>query len=146
LLTNLEEKDVLFIDDPPPQYDGRRNPLPGDGRLPTRHHDRPAPSAKTIKLDLPRFTLVGATTRVGLPAPARDRFGVGAADFYSGDEPATIVKRSAKILEIPITQEGAVEPQRARGTPCIVNRREGRLRLRPGQGGAGLTIRSPKRP
>ncbi|HCU24006.1 MAG TPA: Holliday junction branch migration DNA helicase RuvB, partial [Deltaproteobacteria bacterium] len=83
------------------------------------------PSAKTIKLDLPRFTLVGATTRAGLlTSPLRDRFGVAARlDFYSTEDLTTIVKRSAKILEIPVTAEGAAElAQRARGTPRIVNR------------------------
>jgi len=126
LLTNLEEKDVLFIDEIhrlnttveeilyPAMEDFQLDIVIGQG-----------PSAKTIKLDLPRFTLVGATTRTGLlTSPLRDRFGVVARlDFYSGDELATIVKRSAKILDIPITQEGAVElAKRARGTPRIVNR------------------------
>lgn len=126
LLTNLEERDVLFIDEIhrlnttveeilyPAMEDFQLDIVIGQG-----------PSAKTIKLDLPRFTLVGATTRAGLlTSPLRDRFGVVARlDFYSGDELATIVKRSAKILEIPITQEGAIElAQRARGTPRIVNR------------------------
>jgi len=126
LLTNLEEKDVLFIDEIhrlnttveeilyPAMEDFQLDIVIGQG-----------PSAKTIKLDLPRFTLVGATTRAGLlTSPLRDRFGVVARlDFYSADELATIVKRSAKILDIPITQEGATElAQRARGTPRIVNR------------------------
>ncbi|MCE9624012.1 MAG: Holliday junction branch migration DNA helicase RuvB [Deltaproteobacteria bacterium] len=112
LLTNLEEKDVLFIDEIhrlnttveeilyPAMEDFQLDIVIGQG-----------PSAKTIKLDLPRFTLVGATTRAGLlTSPLRDRFGVVARlDFYSADELATIVKRSAKILDIPITQEGATE-------------------------------------
>ncbi|HEX5034702.1 MAG TPA: Holliday junction branch migration DNA helicase RuvB [bacterium] len=126
LLTNLEEKDVLFIDEIhrlnttveeilyPAMEDFQLDIVIGQG-----------PSAKTIKLDLPRFTLVGATTRAGLlTSPLRDRFGVVARlDFYSTEELATIVKRSARILEIPTTEEGAGElAKRARGTPRIVNR------------------------
>jgi len=126
LLTNLEEKDVLFIDEIhrlnttveeilyPAMEDFQLDIVIGQG-----------PSAKTIKLDLPRFTLVGATTRAGLlTSPLRDRFGVVARlDFYSTEELATIVERSAKILDIPITAEGAIElARRARGTPRIVNR------------------------
>lgn len=126
LLTNLEERDVLFIDEIhrlnttveeilyPAMEDFQLDIVIGQG-----------PSAKTIKLDLPRFTLVGATTRAGLlTSPLRDRFGVVARlDFYSHDELSTIVKRSAKILDIPITAEGAFElARRARGTPRIVNR------------------------
>ncbi|MFO1462244.1 MAG: Holliday junction branch migration DNA helicase RuvB [bacterium] len=126
LLTNLEEKDVLFIDEIhrlnttveeilyPAMEDFQLDIVIGQG-----------PSAKTIKLDLPRFTLVGATTRAGLlTSPLRDRFGVVARlDFYSTEELATIVKRSAQILEIPVTAEGAHElARRARGTPRIVNR------------------------
>jgi len=126
LLTNLEEKDVLFIDEIhrlnttveeilyPAMEDFQLDIVIGQG-----------PSAKTIKLDLPRFTLVGATTRAGLlTSPLRDRFGVVARlDFYSTEELATIVKRSARILDVPITEEGAAElAKRARGTPRIVNR------------------------
>ncbi len=126
LLTNLEEKDVLFIDEIhrlnttveeilyPAMEDFQLDIVIGQG-----------PSAKTIKLDLPRFTLVGATTRAGLlTSPLRDRFGVVARlDFYSSEELATIVKRSARILDVPITEEGATElAKRARGTPRIVNR------------------------
>ncbi len=126
LLTNLEEKDVLFIDEIhrlstiveeilyPAMEDYQLDIVIGQG-----------PSAKTIKLDLPRFTLVGATTRAGLlTSPLRDRFGVVARlEFYATEELGTIVKRSAKILNIPITEEGAFElARRARGTPRIVNR------------------------
>lgn len=126
LLTNLEEKDVLFIDEIhrlstvveeilyPAMEDYQLDIVIGQG-----------PSAKTIKLDLPRFTLVGATTRAGLlTSPLRDRFGVAARlEFYTTEELATIVKRSARILEIPVTEEGALElARRARGTPRIVNR------------------------
>ena len=126
LLTNLDEKDVLFIDEIhrlnttveeilyPAMEDYQLDLVIGQG-----------PSAKSIKLDLPRFTLVGATTRAGLlTSPLRDRFGVVARlEFYSHEELKTIVMRSAKILEVPITQEGALElAKRARGTPRIVNR------------------------
>ncbi len=126
LLTNLEERDVLFIDEIhrlstiveeilyPAMEDYQLDIVIGQG-----------PSAKSIKLDLPRFTLVGATTRAGLlTSPLRDRFGVAARlDFYTTEELAIIVKRSAKILNIPITEEGALElARRARGTPRIVNR------------------------
>jgi len=126
LLTNLEEKDVLFIDEIhrlstvveeilyPAMEDYQLDIVIGQG-----------PSAKTLKLDLPAFTLVGATTRAGLlTSPLRDRFGVAARlDFYTTEELAIIVKRSAKILQIGITEEGALElARRARGTPRIANR------------------------
>lgn len=126
LLTNLEEKDVLFIDEIhrlstvveeilyPAMEDYQLDIVIGQG-----------PSAKTLKLDLPPFTLVGATTRAGLlTSPLRDRFGVAARlDFYSNDELSIIVKRSAKILKIALTDPGAFElARRARGTPRIANR------------------------
>jgi Holliday junction DNA helicase RuvB len=126
LLTNLEEKDVLFIDEIhrlstaveevlyPAMEDFQLDLIIGQG-----------PSAKNIKLDLPAFTLVGATTRAGLlTSPLRDRFGVVARlDFYNEQELATIVSRSARILEIPVSPEGAQEiAKRSRGTPRIANR------------------------
>jgi Holliday junction DNA helicase RuvB len=126
LLTNLEEKDVLFIDEIhrlsttveevlyPAMEDFQLDIIIGQG-----------PSAKNIKLDLPAFTLVGATTRTGLlTSPLRDRFGVVARlDFYSDSELATIVHRSSHILEVAITDEGSLElAKRARGTPRIANR------------------------
>jgi Holliday junction DNA helicase RuvB len=89
------------------------------------------PSARTIKLDIPRFTLVGATTRAGLlSSPLRDRFGViSRLEFYSHDELTTIVKRSASILDIEIDDKGAQEiARRSRGTPRIVNRLLRRVR------------------
>jgi Holliday junction DNA helicase RuvB len=89
------------------------------------------PSTRTIKLDLPRFTLIGATTRAGaLTSPLRERFGlVNRLDFYSPAELHTIVMRSAGLLGIPIEQEGAAEiAGRARGTPRIVNRLIKRVR------------------
>ncbi len=132
VLTNLEEGDVLFIDEIhrlspvveeilyPAMEDYQLDILIGQG-----------PSARTIKLDIPRFTLVGATTRAGLlSSPLRDRFGVICRlEFYSTDELTTIVKRSAGILNIPVDEKGAWEiARRSRGTPRIVNRLLRRVR------------------
>ena len=89
------------------------------------------PSANSIRLDLPRFTLIGATTRAGqLSAPLRDRFGVTLRlELYSPEELALIVTRSAGILEVPIEPEGAMEiARRSRGTPRIANRMLRRVR------------------
>ncbi|MFA5701445.1 MAG: Holliday junction branch migration DNA helicase RuvB, partial [Desulfuromonas sp.] len=89
------------------------------------------PSARTIKLDLPRFTLVGATTRAGLlSSPLRDRFGViSRLQFYTDAELAIIVRRSAGILQIPISADGGMEiARRSRGTPRIANRLLRRVR------------------
>ena len=89
------------------------------------------PSARSIRLPIPKFTLIGATTRAGqLTSPLRDRFGVLLKlDLYTTDELATIVKRSAAILEIPITDDGAKEVAlRSRGTPRIANRLLKRVR------------------
>ncbi|SDZ90726.1 Holliday junction DNA helicase subunit RuvB [Desulfuromusa kysingii] len=132
VLTNLEEGDVLFIDEIhrlspvveeilyPAMEDYQLDIMIGQG-----------PSARTIKLDIPRFTLVGATTRAGLlSSPLRDRFGViSRLEFYSREELTTIVKRSANILKIQIDEEGASEiARRSRGTPRIVNRLLRRVR------------------
>ncbi|RME41537.1 MAG: Holliday junction branch migration DNA helicase RuvB [Deltaproteobacteria bacterium] len=132
ILTNLETGDVLFIDEIhrlspvveeilyPAMEDYQLDIIIGQG-----------PSARTIKLDLPRFTLVGATTRAGLlSSPLRDRFGVIARlEFYSAEELATIVKRSAELLGIPIVDDGALEiARRSRGTPRIANRLLRRVR------------------
>jgi len=132
VLTNLEEGDVLFIDEIhrlspvveeilyPAMEDYQLDILIGQG-----------PSARTIKLDIPRFTLVGATTRAGLlSSPLRDRFGVICRlEFYSTEELTTIVKRSAGILNIPVDEKGAWEiARRSRGTPRIVNRLLRRVR------------------
>jgi len=126
ILTNLAEHDVLFIDEIhrlnriieevlyPAMEDFKLDIVVGQG-----------PSAKTIKLDLPKFTLIGATTRTGLlTSPLRDRFGVSAhLDYYSKEDLETIVERSAKLLKIPINKDGAVEiSKRSRGTPRIANR------------------------
>ena len=88
-------------------------------------------SAKTIRLDLPHFTLVGATTRAGmLSAPLRDRFGiVSRLDFYTVDELITIIKRSSNLLRVEIDDEGALElARRSRGTPRLANRFLKRIR------------------
>ena len=132
VLTNLEEGDVRFIDEIhrlspvveeilyPAMEDYQLDIMIGQG-----------PSARTIKLDIPRFTLVGVTTRAGLlSSPLRDRFGViSRLEFYSNDELTTIVKRSADILRIQIDNSGASEiARRSRGTPRIVNRLLRRVR------------------
>lgn len=126
LMTNLEPGDVLFIDEIhrlspvveevlyPAMEDYQLDIIIGEG-----------PAARSIKLDLPPFTLVGATTRAGLlTSPLRDRFGiVQRLEFYTVDELASIVARSAKILEVGMEPQGAYEvARRARGTPRIANR------------------------
>ena len=126
LLTNLQEGDVLFIDEIhrlnrqveevlyPAMEDGALDIIIGKG-----------PSARSIRLDLPHFTLIGATTRSGqLSAPLRDRFGViFRLEMYTNEQLATIVKRSAGILQIPVDDKGASEiASRSRGTPRIANR------------------------
>ena len=126
LLTNLNDGDVLFIDEIhrlsrsveevlyPAMEDNALDIIIGKG-----------PSARSIRLDLPRITLVGATTRAGqLSAPLRDRFGVvSRLEMYTPEELAMIVKRSAGILGIAIDDEGALEiASRSRGTPRIANR------------------------
>lgn len=132
ILTNLEPHDVLFIDEIhrlshvvegilyPAMEDFQLDIIIGQG-----------PSARTIKLDLPRFTLVGATTRAGLlSSPLRDRFGViSRLEFYTDAELSTIVTRSAHILDIQIEPAGARElARRSRGTPRIANRLLRRVR------------------
>lgn len=132
ILTNLEAGDVLFIDEIhrlspvveeilyPAMEDYQLDIMLGQG-----------PSARTIKLDIPRFTLVGATTRAGLlSSPLRDRFGViSRLEFYRNEDLAVIVNRSAAILGIPIEDLGASEiARRSRGTPRIANRLLRRVR------------------
>ena len=132
LLSNLEENDVLFIDEIhrlspvieeilyPAMEDYRLDIMIGDG-----------PSARSVKLELPSFTLIGATTRAGmLTNPLRDRFGiVSRLEFYSSNELVEIVTRSAGLLEVEIDQEGAKEiANRSRGTPRIANRLLRRVR------------------
>lgn len=126
ILTNLEPKDVLFIDEI-----HRLNPTVEEILYPAMEDFQldiiigQGPSARSIKLDLPAFTLVGATTRAGLLSPPlRDRFGVILRlDFYKPEELKEIIKRSARILGIAIEESGAMEiARRSRGTPRIANR------------------------
>ncbi len=132
LLTNLSENDILFVDEIhrlnrsveevlyPAMEDFAIDIIIGKG-----------PSANSIRLDLPKFTLIGATTRAGqLSAPLRDRFGVTLRlELYTPEELAMIVTRSAGILDASIEQEGAMEiARRSRGTPRIANRMLRRVR------------------
>jgi Holliday junction DNA helicase RuvB len=132
LLTNLSENDILFVDEIhrlnrsveeilyPAMEDYALDIIVGKG-----------PSANSIRLDLPKFTLIGATTRAGqLSAPLRDRFGVTLRlELYTPEELALIVNRSAGILNVPVEPEGAMEiAKRSRGTPRIANRLLRRVR------------------
>ena len=132
ILTNLEEGDILFIDEIhrlhrvveevlyPAMEDFALDIVIGKG-----------PSARSIRLDLPRFTLVGATTRTGLvTGPLRDRFGfVARLDYYTAEELVAIVARTARILGVDLRAEGAEEiARRSRGTPRIANRLLRRVR------------------
>ena len=132
LLTNLAENDILFVDEIhrlnrsveeilyPAMEDFAIDIIIGKG-----------PSANSIRLDLPKFTLIGATTRAGqLSAPLRDRFGVTLRlELYTPEELSRIVTRSAGILEVPIEADGAMEiAKRSRGTPRIANRMLRRVR------------------
>ena len=132
LLTNLSENDILFVDEIhrlnrsveeilyPAMEDYAIDIIIGKG-----------PSANSIRLDLPKFTLIGATTRAGqLSAPLRDRFGVTLRlELYTPEELTRIVTRSAGILEVPIEESGALEiARRSRGTPRIANRMLRRVR------------------
>lgn len=132
LLTNLEAGDVLFVDEIhrlSPVVEEVLYPAMEDFQLDIMIGEGPA--ARSIKLDLPPFTLVGATTRAGmLTNPLRDRFGiVQRLEFYSSEDLATIVSRSAGILGLHIDPEGAFEiARRARGTPRIANRLLRRVR------------------
>lgn len=132
ILSNLDDGDVLFIDEIhrlnrqveevlyPALEDYVLDIIVGKG-----------PAARSIRLDLPRFTLVGATTRTGLlTGPLRDRFGiVFRLDYYTPEELADIVKRSAGILDVAVDEEGALEiARRSRGTPRLANRLLKRVR------------------
>jgi len=132
ILTNLEPRDVLFIDEI-----HRLSPIVEEILYPALEDYQidimigEGPAARSIKLDLPPFTLVGATTRAGmLTNPLRDRFGIVARlEFYSQDELAQIVQRSARLLNVNLEKEGATEiSRRARGTPRIANRLLRRVR------------------
>jgi len=126
ILTSLEENDILFIDEIhrlntsveeilyPAMEDGELDIIIGKG-----------PAARSIRIELPRFTLIGATTRVGLlSSPLRDRFGVThRMDYYNNLELMEIIIRGAKVLDVAIDKEGASEiAKRSRGTPRIANR------------------------
>jgi Holliday junction DNA helicase RuvB len=132
ILSNLDDGDVLFIDEVhrlpraveevlyPAMEDFQLDIVVGKG-----------PTARSIRLALPRFTLVGATTRTGLiTGPLRDRFGfVARLDYYTADDLTTILRRSATILGVPLEAEGAAEiASRSRGTPRIANRLLRRVR------------------
>ena len=132
ILTNLEENDVLFVDEI-----HRLSPVVEEVLYPALEDFQldivigEGPSARSIKLDLPPFTLVGATTRAGLlTSPLRDRFGiVQRLEFYTTEELSSIVTRSAGILNVELDPEGAVEiAKRSRGTPRIANRLLRRVR------------------
>ncbi len=132
LLTNLEPNDVLFIDEIHrlgPVVEEILYPALEDFQLDIMIGEGPA--ARSVKLDLPPFTLIGATTRAGmLTNPLRDRFGIAARlEFYAVDELTHIVRRSANLLEIDITADGAREiAGRARATPRVSNRLLRRVR------------------
>lgn len=132
LLTNLEPHDVLFVDEIhrlSPVVEEILYPAMEDYQLDIMIGEGPA--ARSIKLDLPPFTLVGATTRAGLlTSPLRDRFGiVQRLEFYSKDDLVSIVKRSAAILGVELDESGANEiARRSRGTPRITNRLLRRVR------------------
>ena len=132
LMTNLEPGDVLFIDEIhrlSPYVEEVLSPAMEDYQLDIMIGEGPA--ARSIKLDLPPFTLVGATTRAGLlTSPLRDRFGiVQRLEFYDAAELTEIVRRSAGILDIPTDDEGAAAiARRSRGTPRIANRLLRRVR------------------
>ena len=132
LLTNLERNDVLFIDEIhrlSPVVEEILYPALEDYQIDIMIGEGPA--ARSIKLDLQPFTLVGATTRAGmLTNPLRDRFGIVARlEFYTPDELARIVTRSAALLNVPVDADGAMEiARRSRGTPRIANRLLRRVR------------------
>ena len=132
ILTNLEPKDVLFVDEIhrlSPVVEEVLYPALEDFRLDIMIGE--GPGARSIKLELPPFTLVGATTRAGLlTSPLRDRFGiVQRLEFYGIDEITRIVKRTASIFDLPVDGAGATEiAARARGTPRIANRLLRRVR------------------
>ncbi len=132
ILTNLEPNDVLFIDEIhrlSPVVEEILYPALEDYQIDIMIGEGPA--ARSVKLDLPPFTLVGATTRAGmLTNPLRDRFGIVARlEFYSAEELRRIVNRSAGLLQVPVSAEGSLEiARRSRGTPRVANRLLRRVR------------------
>ena len=132
LLTNLEDRDVLFIDEI-----HRLNPAVEEILYPAMEDFQldliigEGPAARSVKIDLAKFTLVGATTRTGLlTTPLRDRFGIPIRlEFYSDEELLEIVRRGSRILQMPVTDDGAREiAKRSRGTPRIAGRLLRRVR------------------
>ena len=132
ILTNLQDKDVLFIDEI-----HRLNPLVEEVLYPAMEDFKldliigEGPAARTIKIDLPQFTLIGATTRLGMLAnPLRDRFGIlSRLSFYNADELKQVIERGSKILNVDITKDGSNEvAKRSRGTPRIAIRLLRRIR------------------
>ena len=132
LLTNLEDRDVLFIDEI-----HRLNPAVEEILYPAMEDFQldliigEGPAARSVRIDLARFTLIGATTRTGLlTTPLRDRFGIPVRlDFYQADELLEIIRRAARIMALPITEDGAREiAKRSRGTPRIAGRLLRRVR------------------
>jgi holliday junction DNA helicase RuvB len=132
LLTNLEDRDVLFIDEI-----HRLNPIVEEVLYPAMEDFQldliigEGPAARSVRIDLAKFTLIGATTRTGLlTTPLRDRFGIPVRlDFYNADELLDIVQRGARIMQLPITEDGAREiAKRSRGTPRIAGRLLRRVR------------------
>jgi Holliday junction DNA helicase RuvB len=146
ILTALERGDVLFIDEIhrlsrvveellySAMEDFALDIILGQG-----------PSAKSIRLSLPPFTLVGATTRTGLlTSPLRDRFGVAfRLEFYRTEELEEVIRRSARKLSIPIDDDGGGDRRRSRGTPCASNRLLRRCGLRPTEGDGRINRESP---
>ena len=132
LLTNLEERDVLFIDEI-----HRLNPAVEEILYPAMEDFQldliigEGPAARSVRIDLAKFTLVGATTRTGLlTTPLRDRFGIPVRlEFYNEDELLEIVQRGGRVLGVPMSEDGALEiARRARGTPRIAGRMLRRVR------------------
>jgi len=146
LLTNLEERDVLFIDEIhrlSPAVEEILYPAMEDFQLDLIIGEGPA--ARSVRIDLAKFTLVGATTRTGLlTTPLRDRFGIPVRlDFYSEDELLDIVRRGARVMQVSVSEEGAREiAKRSRGTPRIAGRLLRRVRDFAAVAGASVIDRA----
>jgi Holliday junction DNA helicase RuvB len=146
LLTNLEDRDVLFIDEI-----HRLNPAVEEILYPAMEDFQldliigEGPAARSVRIDLAKFTLVGATTRTGLlTTPLRDRFGIPVRlDFYSEDELLDIVKRGARVMQVNVSEDGAREiAKRSRGTPRIAGRLLRRVRDFASVAGASVIDRA----
>ncbi|WP_156679982.1 Holliday junction branch migration DNA helicase RuvB [Sphingomonas profundi] len=146
LLTNLEDGDVLFIDEIhrlAPAVEEVLYPAMEDRALDLMIGE--GPSARSVRIDLPRFTLVGATTRQGLiTTPLRDRFGIPVRlQFYTVEELEKVVRRAAGLLDLAVSEDGAVEiARRARGTPRIAGRLLRRVRDFANVAGSGVVDRA----